>query len=58
MYRSQTVLMVMLDLKVVRLSMKDVLKYALIKYGVLSVVMVVEAGGGVIIQTGRQLIVM
>ena len=57
MYRSQTVLMVMLGLKVVRLSMKDVLKCALIKYGVLSVVMVVEAGG-VIIQAGRQLIVM
>ena len=37
--------------------MKDVLKCALIKYGVLSVVMVVEAGG-VIIQAGRQLIVM
>ena len=38
--------------------MKDVLKCALIKYGVLSVVMVVEAGGGIIIQAGRQLIVM
>ena len=37
--------------------MKDVLKCALIKYGVLSVVMVVKAGG-VIIQAGRQLIVM
>ena len=57
MYRSQTVLMVMLGLKVVRLSMKDVLKCALIKYGVLSVVMVVIACG-VIIQSGRQLIVM
>ena len=42
-------LMVILGLKVVRLSMKDVLKCALIKYGVLFVVMVVEAGGGVII---------
>ena len=36
--------------------MKDVLRCALIKYGVLSVVIVVEAGG-VIIKTGRQLIV-
>ena len=52
MYRSQTVLMVILGLKVVRRSMKDVLKCALIKYGVLSVVIVIDTGGTTI-KTGR-----